>query len=485
MTFPKDFFWGGATSAYQCEGGLFEDGSGASVSHHLTSGHLDQPREFDLQFKKDRFYPGIKAIDHYHRYAEDIAMFAEMGFKMYRLSISWARIFPEGDDQKPNRKGIDFYRSVFIQCRKYGIEPLVTLFHHDTPLSLAVRYDGWADRRLIGFYLKYCETCFREFRDLVKYWLTVNEINLLMDPFGDLISGGILSTKKYVVDLDSMANYVEPKESTQKRYNALHHQFIASAMAVKLAHEINPENKVGCMISDDICYPHTCKPDDVIATQDKMKELFFCSDVMCNGEYPYYSKRMFEKLGVLPDMKEGDEEILKEGKVDFYTFSYYSSGTIAVDEETKEVLGNYLLGTPNPYLTPGEWGWSCDAIGLRYLLNEIYGRYHLPIIIAENGLGAKDKLEEDGCIHDPYRIDYLRKHIIAMKEAIRDGVDLRGYTWWGPIDLVSASTGEMSKRYGFIYVDIDDEGNGTCDRYRKDSFYYYQKVIDSNGENID
>lgn len=481
MSFPKNFLWGGATAANQFEGGWNEDGKGDSVCDHITAGTVSTPRYFTNEIKKDENYPSHEAIDFYHRYKEDIALFAEMGFKVFRLSLNWTRIFPKGDEVKPNQKGLDFYRAVFEECKKYGIEPLVTISHYEIPYYLMDQYGGWLSRDCIDFYLNFCETVFKEYKDLVTYWLTFNEINCMMMGVGEILAGGIPSEDGPLQDFNSVVT----KEQKQNRFQATHHQFVASAKAVVLGHEINPEFKVGCMVAGGAVYPYTCNPDDVILAQKEMRMNYFCGDVQVRGEYPYYTNRMFEEMGISIEMMDDDLETLKNGCVDFYSFSYYMSTCTTADEEAKKASGNVIMGVKNPYLKASDWGWQIDPQGLRYLLNDLYGRYQIPMMVVENGLGAVDVLEEDNTVHDSYRIDYLREHIKQMEEAIKDGVDLIGFTPWGCIDLVSISTGEMKKRYGFIYVDKDNEGNGSLDRWRKDSFYWYKKVIESNGENLD
>jgi 6-phospho-beta-glucosidase len=481
--FPKGFFWGGATAANQCEGAWDEGGKGPSIADHMTGGTKISPRRFTRTIEEGAVYPSHEAIDFYHHYKEDIALFAEMGFKMFRLSIAWSRIYPNGDDAAPNKEGIAYYRNLFKECRKYGIEPLVTISHYEIPYHLCEAYNGWADRRVIGFYLNYCKTIFTEFKGLVKYWLTFNEINVMTFGFGGMISGGILPQKDSNPFDFSGDPLKEDREELNINFNALHHQFVASARAVKLAHEIDSENHVGCMVAGMCSYPYSCNPDNQIANQQKMNiGNWLCGDVQVRGEYPYFAKRYFDEKGIKIEFAEGDVEALKNGCVDFYSFSYYGSGCVSTDRDVlKTAAGNMMMGVKNPYLKVSEWGWTIDSKGLRYFLNEIYARYRIPIMVVENGLGANDVVEPNGSIHDNYRIEYLRQHVVQMAEAIADGVDLIGYTPWGCIDLVSASTGEMSKRYGFIYVDLDDFGKGTMKRIRKDSFYWYQRVIHSNG----
>ncbi|MFM9277859.1 glycoside hydrolase family 1 protein [Paenibacillus jiagnxiensis] len=482
MSFPKDFLWGGATAANQVEGAWNVGGKGPSTQDHLTQGSKTSIRKYTETIEKDVIYPSHEASDFYHHYKEDIALFAEMGFKLYRMSIAWSRIFPNGDDKEPNKEGIEFYRSVFQELKKYDIEPLVTLSHYEIPYNLAVKYDGWANRKTIDFFVKYTETVLKEYKGLVKYWLTFNEINSLSLVTGGYFNGGIMS----IAGGFGPEEYPqETSEQTSRRLTALHHQFVASAKVVKLAHEIDSNYSMGCMIAGLTSYPYTPNPDDMLAAQkQKREQLFFAGDIHVKGEYPYYMERYFKENSITIQKEPGDDEILKSGCVDFFTFSYYSTGCISTDPEAEKTGGNLIFGVKNPYLETSDWGWQIDPKGLRFFLNEFYDRYQLPIIVTENGLGASDTLESDGTVHDPYRIEYLRKHVEQMKEAINDGVKLIGYTAWGCIDIVSLSTGEMKKRYGMIYVDKDDKGNGTLKRYRKDSFYWYKKCIESNGKDL-
>jgi 6-phospho-beta-glucosidase len=476
--FPEGFLWGGSTAANQLEGGYNEGGKGLSIADVLTAGTNTTPRRITPVLEEGTYYPNHEAIDFYHRYKEDIKLFAEMGFKTFRMSIAWSRIFPNGDDEKPNEEGLKFYDDVFAELKKYNIEPLVTISHYETPFNLAKKYNGWADRRLVDFYVKYCEVIFNRYKNVVKYWLTFNEINALTMPFGTFMAGAIMPDED-----GEISNNI--KDNEQLRYQALHHQFIASAKAVKLGHEINKDFKIGCMIAYMCSYPLTCNPEDVLLAQQKDNlNNFLCSDVQVRGAYPGFAKRYFAEKNINIVMEENDEQILKEGCVDFYTFSYYMSNCVSADPNKEEIGGNLVMGLKNPYLKSSDWGWQIDPKGLRWALNNIYNRYQIPVMVVENGLGAVDVIEEDGSINDDYRIDYLREHIKQMKEAIADGVDLIGYTSWGCIDLVSASTGEMKKRYGFIYVDKDNEGNGTLNRLKKKSFYWYKKVIETNGEDL-
>ena len=472
------FLWGGATTANQFEGAWNVDGKGPSTSDMCTNGTHQTPKRITRELEEGTLYPSHEAIDFYHHYKEDIALFAEMGFKVFRLSIAWTRIFPTGMETEPNEAGLKFYDDVFDECKKYGIEPLVTISHYEMPYGLTKAYNGWAGRKCIDHFMRYCEVIFERYKDKVKYWLTFNEINAGTMPMGNFLSLGILN--------DGTENFTDQVDIPQLRYQGLHHQFVASAKAVKLAHQKYPNFLMGNMICFMTMYPNSCNPDDILETQKQMQmRNWFCSDIQVRGEYPSYAERFFEENNIQIQMEPGDEEILKEGCVDFYTFSYYMSNCVAKNPTGEETSGNLMGGLRNPYLESSEWGWQIDPKGLRYTLNAIYDRYQIPLMVVENGLGAKDKIEEDGSIQDDYRINYLRKHIEQMKEAVADGVDLMGYTPWGCIDLVSASTGEMAKRYGFIYVDKYDDGTGTLERKRKKSFGWYKKVIESNGEDLE
>jgi len=484
MRFPENFYWGGATAANQFEGGWNENGKGDSQADHYTLGSKDQERIFTEEIDENRYYyPTHKASDFYHHYKEDIKLLSELGINIYRMSINWTRIYPNGDDEKPNRAGIEFYRDVFNELHKYGIEPLVTISHYEMPYHLCKKYDGWLNRKTIDFYLNYCRTLFTEYKGLVRKWLTFNEINCLILEDKAYNAGGIVSANYRNLGLSSNGSLSEEEkqkkhEDLNKQYQALHHQLIASAKAVKMAHEIDPENKVGCMIAGQCQHPLTCNPEDILLSQQSRSRLFwFCSDIQIKGRYPSYTSRIFSDLNIEINKEEGDEEALREGVVDFYSFSYYSTGCLTTEKEKEKTGGNLIFGVKNPYLKTSEWGWQIDPLSLRYFLNEIYDRYQIPIMVVENGLGQKDILEDDRTIHDEYRISYLSKHIDQMAEAIKDGVDLIGYTPWGIIDIIAASTGEMKKRYGLIYVDADDYGRGSMNRYRKDSFYWYRDLI--------
>ncbi len=473
--FPKDFLWGGATAANQCEGAYNVDGKGLACPDVCTGGTHTQSKRITPILEPGTFYPSHEAIDHYHRYEEDIALFAEMGFKTYRFSIAWTRIFPTGEEKEPNEAGLAFYERMIDTCLKHNIEPLITISHYELPFHLTQKYNGWSSRELIDLFMNYCEVIFKRYQGKVKYWLTFNEINSGIGPFGGFLSQGILN--------EGTTEFLNQVDVPQLRFQALHHQFVASAKAVQLAHQIDPNYQVGCMQIYATTYPLTCNPDDILAAQQKNQIFnYFCGDVQVRGEYPTYMNRFFKENNINLDIKPGDLETIKKGVVDFYSFSYYMSICASSDPEVNKTGGNLLGGAKNPYLKASDWGWQIDPKGLRYTLNELYTRYRIPLMIVENGLGAYDELTPEGTIEDDYRIDYLRQHIEQMKEAIIDGVDLRAFTPWGCIDLVSASTGEMAKRYGFIYVEKYDDGSGDLSRRKKKSFDWYKQVIASNGE---
>ena len=468
MRFPDGFLWGGAVAANQCEGAYNEDGKGLStqdVAPHGIKGPITkEPTSDNMK---------LIGIDFYHRYKDDIKLFAEMGFKVFRTSIAWSRIFPGGDEKEPNEKGLQFYDDLCDELLKYGIEPLVTISHYETPLHLSVKYDGWVNRDMISFYERYVRTIFNRYGSKVKYWLTFNEINsVLHEPF---MSGGIYTDKSQL--------------KKQDLYQAIHHELVASALATKIGHEMMPDSKIGCMILSMPMYALTSDPDDVIAAMKADHMNTFFGDVHVRGEYPGYMKRYFKENDIQIQMADGDEALLKNHTVDFVSFSYYMSACEAADRlKAQAGEGNLMGGVTNPYLKQSEWGWAIDPQGIRYVLNQFYDRWQKPLFIVENGLGAVDELitEPDGTktVLDDYRINYLRDHLIQVREAIEDGVPVMGYTSWGCIDLVSASTAELKKRYGFIYVDRNDDGTGTLNRYKKKSFEWYKNVIGTNGENL-
>jgi len=468
----KNFMWGGATAANQCEGGYNEGGRGLANVDVTPHGKDRYPvlagKMKMLELDSEHYYPALKSIDMFHRFREDIKLFGEMGFKTYRLSIGWTRIFPNGDELEPNEEGLKFYEELFKECHKYGIEPLVTITHFDCPIHLIKAYGGWRNRQLIEFYQRLVTVLFTRYKGLVKYWLTFNEINMILHaPF---IGGGIV---------------FEPGDNEEQiKFTAAHNQLVASAYATKIAHEIDPENKVGCMLAAGNYYPYTCHPEDVFKAMNLDRENYFFIDVQSRGEYPKYALKQLEREKIDVGMTAEDIKVLKENTVDFISFSYYSSRTASADPEiNKTTAGNIFASIKNPHLKASEWGWQIDPLGLRITMNAMYDRYQKPLFIVENGLGAKDVMTENGEVIDDYRIEYLKAHIQSFMDAVElDGIELWGYTPWGCIDLVSAGTGEMSKRYGFIYVDRDDAGNGTLNRSKKKSFDWYKNVIASNGK---
>lgn len=489
MGFPKDFLWGGATAANQFEGAWDADGKGVSSADVCTRGSRKLPRKVTYKTPdgkiEDAFmfgldapagsqfgcfegydYPSHEGIDFYHHYKEDIALFAEMGFKTFRMSINWTRLYPTGIELEPNAAGVQFYHNVFDELRKYGIEPLVTLCHYETPVGLTNAWNSWADRRTIACFERYARTCFAEYGSKVKYWLTFNEINSVT--FTTWMNAGVYSR--------------DPQVVAETARNLL----LASALAVKAGHEADPGIRVGNMLGYAPCYAYSCHPADVLKQRQQQANLHFFGDVQAKGAYPKMKLKAYERQGIHLELTEEDKKILREGTVDFITFSYYMSTCCASEDSGMAMSGgNMTLGIKNPHLKSNDWGWQVDPVGLRISLVEMYSRYEKPIMITENGLGAVDVIAEDGKIHDEYRIQYFREHIDAMKKAIdEDGVELIGYTPWGCIDLVSASTGEMAKRYGFIYVNKQDDGTGDNSRMKKDSFDWYKKVIATNGEDL-
>lgn len=480
--FSDNFLWGGATAANQIEGAYLEGGKGLSTSDFaaykdpyaqgkvnnftfdVSSAELNKYKENPDAFD----FPKRRGIDFYHRYEEDIALFAEMGFKVFRLSISWARIFPTGLEDKPNEEGLAFYDKVFDECAKYGIEPLVTMSHYEMPITLTEKYNGWMSRELVPLFEKYARAILERYKNKVKYWITFNEMNMNLN---SLYTGaGILED---LVD-----------HKLQAAYQASHHQFVASALAVKAAKEIIPDVQIGCMINQIEAYAKTTKPEDQLQAVKSNQLNMFYPDVQARGEYPTYMVKYFADNQIKLDIEEQDEQILKEGTVDFVAISYYMSHVAEAREDAAELAGTFDSPIKNEHLELSQWDWPIDPMGLRISLIKLYDRYQKPLFVCENGLGARDTLTQDGKIHDDYRIDYLKKHIEQMKEAVKEGVDLMGYTPWGCIDLISCGTSQMTKRYGLIYVDQDDLGNGTLNRYRKDSFFWYKNVIASNGEDL-
>ncbi|MBQ6485895.1 MAG: 6-phospho-beta-glucosidase [Carnobacterium sp.] len=471
----KDFLWGGAVAAHQLEGGWNKDGKGVSVADVMTVGANGVPREITNGVLQGKNYPNHEGIDFYTHYKEDIKLFAEMGFKCFRTSIAWTRIFPKGDESEPNELGLKFYDELFDECLKYGIEPVITLSHFEMPYHLVTEYGGWRNRKMIDFFVRFAEVCFTHYKDKVKYWMTFNEINNQAnynEDFAPFTNSGIA---------------YQPGENREKiMYQAAHYELVASALAVKMGHEINPDFQIGCMIAMCPIYPLSCKPEDMMMSVSAMHKRYWFTDVHVRGYYPAYLEKYFQRKGFNLDITVEDKLLLLEGCVDYIGFSYYMSFTTESKsdnpqydyDESKDLVRN-------PYVKASDWGWQIDPVGLRYAMNWFYDRYQLPLFIVENGFGAIDQLNSDGTIDDDYRIDYLKAHIKAMKTAVEeDGIDLLGYTPWGCIDLVSAGTGEMKKRYGFIYVDKDNEGQGTLKRSKKKSFDWYKQVIATNGEQL-
>ena len=484
MSFPDKFLWGGSISAAQAEGGWDEGGkspvqvdfgdAGTTKDrryiHYLNAdGTRGKMRQFDHLPKGAKYalfddvkYTNHIAIDFYHRYKEDIALFAEMGFTTFNTTVSWARIFPHGVEGGVNQEGVEFYRDVFKECRKYGMDPVITLYKYDEPVYLEETYGGWTNREMIHQFVEFAKVCFTEYKDLVDKWLTFNEINILL--------------------------HFDGQDGKQVAFTELHNQMVASAQAVKAAHEIDENISVGCMIAGFCVYPYTCDPDDVIYAYKEFQNKFgYCADTMIRGYYPSYAKRIWAENNVQLEISDADRQDLMEGKADFLAYSYYMSNVVTTHENEGESLGaaGASVDLKNPYLKASDWGWQIDPVGYEYFLHFLYDRYQVPIFDVENGLGAHDKVEEDGSIHDDYRINYLRSHIQSLMKARNEGVDIFGYTTWGPIDLVSFTTGQMDKRYGFIYVDMNDDGVGDLDRIKKDSFYWYKKVIASDGQDLD
>jgi len=462
-----DFLWGGAVAANQCEGAWNVDGKGISTADCMTVGGLGKPRKYTEGVVPGEYYPNHDAIDFYHHYKEDIALFAEMGFKCFRTSIAWTRIFPNGDEESPNEAGLEFYDRLFDELLKYDIEPVITISHYETPYNLVKNYGSWSNRKVIDFFLKYCDVIFNRYKEKVKYWLTFNEINsIAIFPH---VPAGI--------------RIKEGDNFNQICYQAAHHMLVASAKAVNLGHSINSRFKIGMMMLHPTLYAETCKPEDQIKLMEMRDTHYYFSDVQVRGYYSNKALKFHKKANVELDCSEEDKDALKDGTVDFIGLSYYDSHLASTDPDKQRVGGNLFNSVKNPFLPESEWGWPIDPTGLRVALNQLYDRYQKPLFIVENGLGSDDKIEENGSINDDYRIDYLKKHIHEFIKAVEeDGVDLIGYTPWGCIDIISMGTGEMKKRYGFIYVDRDSEGKGTFNRTRKKSFHWYKKVIETNGK---
>ena len=474
---PNNFLWGGAVAAHQIEGAWNVDGKGISIADVMTGGSRDKMRKITDGIVEGEYYPNHEATDFYHHYKEDVALLAEMGFKCFRTSIAWTRIFPNGDEETPNEAGLKFYDDLFDELLKYGIEPVITLSHFEMPYHLAESYGGWINRKVINYFVKYAVTVMEHYKNKVKYWITFNEINNQSNTSSDIF-GWTNSGVKF-------SDYQNPREAM---FQAAHHEFVASALVVKKGHEINPEFKIGGMCGWVPIYPYSCNPEDVITAVEEMHERYYFMDVLVRGHYPAYAKSMWKKQGVTLQIEEEDAEILAEGKIDYVGISYYMSSAVKADAEndiSSSSDGSTLKTVKNPYVKASDWGWQIDPVGLRYSLATLYERYELPIFIIENGFGAIDILDENKNCDDSYRIEYLKAHIKEMIKAMEfDGVEVMGYTPWGCIDVVSFTTGELRKRYGFIYVDKNDDGTGTGKRYKKKSFEWYKNVIKTNGEEL-
>ena len=474
--FPSTFLFGGAIAANQCEGAYREDGKGLSVADFLTGGTTSSRKPgFRLELDENTYYPRHKTIDFYHRYKEDIALFAEMGFRCLRTSIAWTRIYPNGDDEKPNEAGLKFYDDLLDEMKKYGMEPVITISHFEMPAALVEKYNGWANYEMIAIFMKYVRTLFERYGNKVRYWIVFNEINAAVND--------IKGTHEYAIHTG--IHFKETDDRYRMVYQACHHQFVAVAKTVKLGHELMKDAMIGGMVAFIPSYARTCDPDDVMKTfTDNRKKGVFFLDVMSTGEYPYYFEAYLKKYGVQLDRKEEDLKLMKENTIDFVSFSYYMSLTSSAHPEKYPVSdGNVFQGLKNPYLAYSKFGWSVDPVGLRYSLNWLYDRYKKPLFIVENGYGDYDEVI-DGRIEDDDRIQYLNDHLRETAKAIEDGVDLIGYCSWGPIDLVSAGTGDMEKRYGYIYVDLNNKCEGTLARIRKKSFGWYKEVIATNGGSL-
>ena len=479
IDFPETFLWGAAISATQAEGAYNRDGKGLTIQDFITSGSLNNERRFTPEISDEHYYPSHDGVKFYDYALDDIETFASLGLKSFRLSISWARIFPNGNEETPNQLGLDHYLKIFKLCKEHKIEPIVTLSHFDTPWFITKNYNGFYSRETIQMFLNYAETVMNYYKGYVKYWLPFNEINFGVLQMGAYKSLGMIDPE--IANGTKNANYSELKVPLSKQIVALHHQFIASALTVKLAHKIDPNNKVGCMIGYITQYPLTSHPKDILKAQEIDRILNkFASDVSVRGEYPSYIQNWFHENNIELEITQEDAEILKAGTVDFYAFSYYMSNCATFRSDVEVVHGNLMGGVKNEYLETTDWGWQLDPQGLTYTLNDLWDRYEIPLMIVENGLGAPDEVI-DGKINDQYRIEYLKNHIEAMQKALSYGVNLIGYMPWSALDLVSSGTGEMKKRYGLVYVDRDNEGNGNYKRIIKESGYWYQSVIKNRG----
>ena len=474
---PKDFLWGGALAAHQVEGAWNEAGRGMSIADVMTAGGNGISRKITEGILENEYYPNHEAIDFYHHYKEDIQLFKEMGLKCLRTSISWSRIFPNGTEQEPNEAGLQFYDDLFDELIKNGIEPVITLSHFEMPYNLYKEFGGFGNKEVIPLFVKFAKCVFTRYKDKVTHWMTFNEINNQADGQEDL---HVWTNSAMIL------NETDNKEEVV--FQAAMNELIASAYAVREGKKINPNFKIGCMMAYVPIYPHSCNPNDMIASLKINERRYFYSDVHVRGEVPSYTQKYWERNNYNIEISEEEKAVLKEGTVDYIGFSYYMSGTVSTDMTIEGIPNKDFKGTQmvrNPYIESSDWGWPIDPVGLRYILNTVYQRYNVPLFIVENGFGAYDQLDENNFIKDDYRIDYLSKHIEQMELAIvEDGVDVIGYTPWGIIDIVSFGSGEMEKRYGMIYVDKDNKGEGTLKRSKKMSFDWYKNVIATNGAEL-
>ena len=467
--FPDHFLWGGAVAANQLEGAWQEDGKGLCIADiNEYKGNLPPEKRSNAEMTaayvnellndKQKMFPKRYGIDFYHTYPEDLKLLAGIGFNTLRTSINWARIFPNGDDEEPNEGGLAFYDRLFDEFAKYNIEPMVTISHYEMPLNVALKYNGWYNRKTIDMFVKYCETIFRRYKNKVKYWITVNQINLYEHE----------SFNHLGIPADQVENLTDAK------YQGLHNELVACAKAMAIGRQINPDFRFGCMLYHANAHPETGSSENMMEAIRQNHMQYYFTDMSARGGIPSYMWRFYEENNIHVDITPEDEEALKT-TVDFISFSYYYTRNV---NEQGELINNRFIKSTNA------WGWGLDPVGLRVALNQYWDRYQLPLMVTENGMGFYDKVEEDGSIHDPYRVEFYREHLKQVKEAIYDGVDVVGYYAWGPIDIVSCSSCEMEKRYGFIYVDLDNSMHGSAKRSLKDSYAWMKQTIASNGENL-
>jgi 6-phospho-beta-glucosidase len=474
LKLPSNFLWGGAVAAHQVEGAWQEGGKGVSIADvMMAASRTDPARIVTDTVKEGKIYPNHWGIDFYHTYKQDFDLFQQLGMRAFRISIAWTRIYPNGDELKPNEEGLAYYEEMFKTLRSKGIEPVVTLSHFEMPYKLVKEYGGWRNRELIDLFVRFATTCFQRFHKLVRYWMTFNEIDNQSDWRFDhhLLQDSGLQLK--------------PEENAEEAmFQASHNELVASARTVLAARKVDPQLQVGGMLAMVPIYPLTAKPEDQMQAMRAMQYRYFWGDVHTLGQYPTWLRNYWREKGYNIKVTAADADILRRGTVDFMGMSYYMSFSTEARKDGKVEFDEHNDLVSNPYLPKSDWGWQIDPVGMRWILNWMQDRWHKPIMIVENGFGAYDKVE-DGKIHDTYRIDYLRAHIAEMEKAVAiDGVDLIGYLMWSPIDLISASTGEMAKRYGLIYVDQDDKGQGSGKRLLKDSYFWYQQLIKTDGADL-